>query len=107
MSYRRVLPRDAFNESKLLKCVGKLTLMIENGELPSWSFHYDGEPFNIIQDPSDGSIRVGNISFWRVSRAVDVRTPLNARDNWPALMRQGDDEYYLFSESGGYMPSVA
>ncbi len=30
MTYHRVLPRDAFNEAKLLKCIGKLTLLIED-----------------------------------------------------------------------------
>lgn len=31
-SYRRVLPRDLFNEAKLLKCLGQLSLMIHDGK---------------------------------------------------------------------------
>lgn len=106
MSYKRVLPRDAFNEAKLLKCIGKLTLMIEDGELPAWHYHYDGEPFGITQDESDGSIFVSNITFWRSKKQVNVFTPLNSKDAWPALMRDGEDDYYLFNEAGEYMPAL-
>lgn len=106
MTYTRVLPRDAFNEAKLLKCIGKLTLMIEDGELPAWHYHYDGEPFNIIQDASDGSISVANISFWRNKKSVRVFTPLNSKEAWPALFVDGDDEYYLFNETDSYMAAA-
>ena len=104
-NYKRVLPRDAFNEAKLLKCVGKLTLMIEDGMLPAWHYHYDGDAFNIVQDESDGSISIGNITFWRNKKQVHVMTGLNSKENWPALMRDGDDDYYIFDEKGNYMPS--
>ena len=96
MTYKRVLPRDAFNEAKLLKCVGKLTLMIEDGQLPVWCYHYDGDAFNIVQDDSDGSISVANITFWRNKRQVHVFTPLNDKSLWPALVRDGSDDYYLY-----------
>lgn len=104
-NYKRVLPRDAFNEAKLLKCVGKLTLMIEDGELSAWHYHYDGDAFNIVQDQSDGSISVGNIKFWRNKKQVHIFTALNSKEIWPALMRDGEDDYYLFGENGRYMPS--
>ena len=32
MTYRRVLPRDLFNEAKLLKCLGQLALIIHDGQ---------------------------------------------------------------------------
>lgn len=104
--YMRVLPRDAFNEAKLLKCVGKLTLMIEDGVLSHWHYHYDGSPFNIVQDENDGSISVANISFWRDKKPVHIFTPLNAKDAWPGMARfQDGDDYYLFNEAGNYMPA--
>lgn len=107
MSYKRVLPRDLFNEAKLLKCVGKLTLMIEDGLLPDWHYHYDGDPFNIVQDPNDGSISVANISFWCKAKSlnmVHICTPLNSKYNWPAMMRTSEDEeYFIFSEEGKYL----
>lgn len=104
-SYKRVLPRDAFNEAKLLKCIGRLTLLIEDGELPAWRYHYDGDSFNVVQDPSDGSISIANITFWRNKKQVVIKTPLNSKELWPALMVDGEDEYYLFGEGGKYMPS--
>lgn len=106
MSYKRVLPRDAFNEAKLLKCIGKLILMIEDGDLPAWHYHYDGESFNVVQDPSDGSIFVENITFWRNKKQVHVFTPLNSKEAWPALFIDGDDEYYLFGKNGNYLAAA-
>ncbi len=105
MTYRRVLPRDAFNEAKLLKCIGKLTLMIEDGLLPEFQYHYDGDDFNIDQNPNDGSISVTNIEFWHNKTKVYLCTGLNSKENWPMVMIKGDSEYYLFSEDGKYMPS--
>jgi hypothetical protein len=106
MTYKRVLPRDLFNEAKLLKCIGKITLLIEDGLLSDFQYHYDGEAFNIIQDESDGSISVANISFWYKGhdRSVILKTGLNDKANWPLIMVLGDEEYYLFQENGDLMP---
>lgn len=97
MSYARVLPRDAFNEAKLLKCIGKLTLLIENCVAPSWAYEYDGEPFDIRQDPSDGSIYVSNVRFTFKGEPVTVSTPLNSRADWPL---QTADLEEIFTEQG-------
>lgn len=78
-TYRRVLQRDAFNEAKLLKCIGKLTLMIEDGILPDWHYHYDGDDFNMLQDESDGSISVSNIKFWHKKKKVRMFTSMNRK----------------------------
>jgi len=102
-NYKRVLPRDAFNEAKLLKCIGKLTLMIEDGMLSAWAYHYDGEPFNIEQDTNDGSISVTNITFWEHKRQVKCFTPLNSKSPWPlvALVDEGEGhEQYMFNDHG-------
>lgn len=32
--YQRVIPRDLFNEAKLLKCLGRLSLFIHDGKSP-------------------------------------------------------------------------
>ena len=37
--YERVIPRDLFNEAKLLKCVGLLVLKIHDGENPANVYH--------------------------------------------------------------------
>lgn len=106
----RVLPRDAFNDASLLKCIGKLTMMIEDGML-DLKYEYDGEPFDICQDESDGSTFVRNIVFYTADvdgftgRLIRHRRPMNSRDNWPLMLYLGDDEYYAFNEKGEYMPS--
>lgn len=106
----RVLPRDAFNDASLLKCIGKLTMLIEDGFL-DLKYEYDGEPFDIRQDESDGSTFVRNITFYltdadgRNSRLVGHKRPMNSRDNWPLMLYFDGDEYYAFNEKGEYMPS--
>ena len=63
-NYTRVLPGDLFNEAKLLKCIGRLVLLIEDREsITGLTFQFDDAPFNIVQDPSDGSIAIHNIRF--------------------------------------------
>lgn len=75
--------------------------------LPDWHYHYDGDDFNIQQDPNDGSISVANIEFWHKKTKVRICTGLNSKDNWPMLMQKNDSEYYLFSEDGEFMPTGA
>lgn len=98
----RVLPRDAFNDANLLKCIGQLTLLIEDGMLSNWHFHYDGEPFNIEQNEGDGSTSVTNISFWHKKRPVFLHRPLNSRTLWPlyAIYNFGEFEQSVFDDAG-------
>lgn len=104
---KRVLPRDAFNDANLLKCIAQLTMLIEDGakEVEGLTFHYDGEPFNIRQDESDGSTHVANIQFWLKRHLVLMRRPLNSRDAWPLLMIHNGEEYYIFGKDGNILPS--
>lgn len=96
-----MLPRDAFNESSLLKCVGRLTLLIENGQAPDWAFYYDGSDFRIVQDQSDGSISVENIRFLFKGKPVKVFRTLNARYSWPMFaLPEGGEEFQVFHYSG-------
>lgn len=104
---RRVLPRDAFNDANLLKCIGQLTMLIEDGDdtVKGLSYHYDGEPFNILQDESDGSTYVENISFWVNKKPARFVRPMNSREPWPLMMWLGEEDYYVFSRAGTVMPS--
>lgn len=104
---KRVLPRDAFNDANLLKCIAQLTMLIEDGakEVDGLSFEYDGEPFDIQQDASDGSTYVANVQFFLKRHLVLMRRPLNSRDAWPLLMIHNGEEYYVFNEQGKVMPS--
>lgn len=88
ITYSRVLPRDLFNEAKLLKCMGKLTLAIEDGFI-SLEYKYSGGPFH-IQQGSDGDLTCLNITF---EKGLTFHTPLNARTFWPLVCVTGEYEY--------------
>jgi hypothetical protein len=107
MAFIRVLPRDAFNDANLLKCIGQLTLLIEDGAacVEGLTYTYDGEPFDIQQDESDGSTYVANMTFQVNGKSVHMRRPMNSRDPWPLLMITDLDVYYVFNDKGETMPS--
>jgi len=90
----RVLPRDAFNDANLLKCIGQLTLLIGEALLKNWQFEYDGEPFDIQQDESSGNTSISNIAFTYKEQPVAVFRPINAREPWPLYveLETGDVE---------------
>lgn len=103
---KRVLPRDAFNDANLLKCIGQLTLLIEEGRI-SLTYEYDGLPFNILQDPSDGSTYVENVRFYTSDgEFIHHKRALNSRDLWPLILVKDDEEYYVFDTTGVIQESV-
>lgn len=102
-NYQRVLPRDLFNEAKLLKCVGKLVCVIEDKMIENLSYHYDDDEFNVWQDDSDGSIYIGNIEFFTHGRKggkIRMQTPLNSKDAWPLQAVINDEYYDVFNDVG-------
>jgi hypothetical protein len=106
MSYSRTLPRDAFNEANLLKCIGKLTLLIED-KMIDLDYEYDGDPFDIYMDESDGSISVRNVEFYTVGEydklPIYFHRPLNSRKPWPLLDSEGNA---VFNDEGEYIYDV-
>lgn len=97
----RVLPRDAFNDANLLKCIGMLTLLIQDGMCHGLTFEYDGEPFDIQQDDGDGSTRVENITFiTNGGRVFMPKRGCNSRDAYPLYFSFDDEEMYIFDDNG-------
>lgn len=100
----RILPRDAFNDANLLKCVGQLTLLIEDGLIPWLRLDYDGEPFDIQQNPDSGATWVANIHIETMGGAYLYFTrPLNSRDAWPLYVEHADEVYPVFDETGKFI----
>jgi hypothetical protein len=67
MSYIRVIPRDLFNESGLLKCIGRIYINLENTPGHSADLREEfasGEAFKVRQSPDDGSIYISNVSLY-------------------------------------------
>lgn len=100
MSYARVVPRDLFNEANLLKCIGQLVLVVEDGKAPWLSYHHDGEAFTIKQNPSNGAISVTNVQFFARNKTLTFERPLNSRDAWPLMLETENDSYYVFDKNG-------
>jgi hypothetical protein len=94
MTYRRVIPRDLFNEANLLKCMGRLALLREH------MLAEDVAEFRIEQDESDGSISVVNLPLWLKAKTYRLFRPLNSRAPWPLYLTYGDDDIAVFDEYG-------
>jgi hypothetical protein len=103
--YTRVLPRDLFNEAKLLKCVGRLCLLIHDGLTPAGIFFemQDLQPFKIGLIP-DGHLTVTNLKFYIHGKFVMFKTTYNSKSEYPLLADYEDIEYPVFSNSGSLEP---
>lgn len=100
-NYNRVLPRDLFNEANLLKCIGKLVLMIEDGLIQDLIYHHDGGPFVICQNEASGALYVANVEFFsKGGHKIDLQRPLNSRDHWPLYLNLDDDAHEVFNDAG-------
>lgn len=103
MTYRRVIPRDLFNEASLLKCLGRLALLIGDGKLPGLTLN---EPaldtgFNVMQNPLTGGIFCQNFVLYSDAGIITHERNLNARDPWPLyLTDEQDNEYCVFNDDG-------
>lgn len=99
MTYKRVMPRDLFNEANLLKCYGKLWLHLERHPYASLDFTHGPEEFMIYQYP-DGDIAVGNVQLVVGGTTVELRRPINSREDWPLYGYHDDHEYEVFTDAG-------
>lgn len=100
-TYQRVIPRDLFNEAKLLKCLGRLTLNIHNGGIPGLSFDHDGQPFEIDIYPYN-ALYVKNIQFFYKDVRIFFQTTYNSKSNYPLYLAFENCEYLVFEEDGNY-----
>lgn len=108
MSYMRVCPRDLFNESKLLKCLGQISLGIHDGTIQGLEMVYENERdgFNINQNDDTGGIYVSNLFFIDShGEHVEFYHPLNNKNNYPIIMIYKNEEYYPFNDKGEYQLS--
>ena len=104
MSYTRVIPRDFFNEAKLLKCMGQLSLKILDGLLPdgvSIQINENGEPFEICQT-DDGRLFIANYETTVNDVYVSMSTTYNSKENYPLICYHDDVETTVFDEKGDF-----
>lgn len=103
-TYTRIIPRDLFNEAKLLKCIGRLCLIIGDKMAPdNLSFEHEGDKFNIELNEGDGGIYITNLIFSISDYPVHFQTSMNAKDAYPLYCTdQDDNEYCVFEENGEF-----
>ncbi len=105
MSYLRVIPRDLFNEAKLLKCLGQLALIIHDGvRVPrglSLDHENEEDGFRIDQDSNTGALYCENLTCYCSGRMIGLRSPYNSKDAFPLQFNVGDEiDGRVFDESG-------
>lgn len=109
MTYRRVVPRDLFNEASLLKCLGQLYLRTEQFPYHVRLLH-TGHEFHVMQDQNDGSIHSGSITLLIGGKAYDHSRPLNSREPWPLWLVERNDPdaepFEAFDAEGGLSPEL-
>jgi hypothetical protein len=104
-TYTRVAPRDLFNEAKLLKCLGRLALLVVNAKVPEGLTFYDsGEPYLPEQDSSSGDIYCKQgIRFNFRGHELILLSGLNSRELYPLFWRTDDDEEItVFNDKGDF-----
>lgn len=104
--YQRVLPRDLFNEAKLLKCLGRIVLLIHDGIAPeSLQFDHDTsetDGFDIWQDQSSGDLFCNNLEFTVHHRRLHIYTVYNNRGEWPAFVEFDGETLPVFDANGAF-----
>jgi hypothetical protein len=102
-NYQRVIPRDLFNESKLLQQLGFLCLAIHDWKLSRLKFEDTGNRFD-IQLSDEGELSVTNLTFLRGEEAIRFWINYNSRTKNPLLFenpRTGDPDY-VFDDQGEF-----
>lgn len=108
MSYTRVIPRDLFNESKLLKCLGQLALIAHDGHdgkrqapIMGVEFRDDVDGGFIIEQRQEcGGLFVANLKFTVGLMEVDVFTAYNSKSPYPLLFDSVEGEGDVFNDDG-------
>ena len=108
MGYNRVLPRDLFNEAKLLKCLGQLCLLIHEGKCSLKVLHDTKywEGFNVQQDPGEGGLFVVKLRFYtkRGDWEIGAASVLNSQRPYPLVFNSGGAEHPMFTDDGQLSP---
>ena len=108
MSYKRTIPRDLFNEAKLLKCLGRLSLAILDkdpslGNRISDNLENEAAGFLIDQNNNDGSIHCTNYTVMDTSGTpIYLSSGLNSKMNFPLLFEYRETVEYVFDDDGNF-----
>lgn len=100
--YQRVIPRDLFNEAKLLKCMGQLCLLIHDNLTPAeMNFSHDNSPFQIGL-LIDGTLTIKNLTITINGKPFLFKTKYNSRANYPLYLEYDSCDYQVFNDKGEF-----
>lgn len=109
MSYERVIPRDLFNESKLLKCLGQLALLLHiyEGRWPVSLHHEDPESgFRIEQDQLTGELECTNLVLTLdiSGEIITLGSTYNSKEPYPLNFLSEDEQTSgeVFNDDGSF-----
>jgi hypothetical protein len=103
--YNRVVPRDLFNEAKLLKCLGQLVLLIHDGNAPpKLTYNNTGDAFNVYQRPHDGGLYCCNPNFQVNGKQLTIYSGYNDKSPYPLFCATSNTDSYeemvVFNDDG-------
>lgn len=106
MTYSRVIPRDLFNEAKLLKCYGQLSLLIHEGKTSGLDLSLEHDTtvcpgFQIAMDGLRGHFYCTNLRLSVRGTTIQVGTIINSQAAYPLMYVTEDDyEGEVFNDDG-------
>lgn len=93
--YTKVIPRDLFNKGSLLKCIGRISLLIEDGKAPDGMRLEHTNPtsgFEMDQSPSSGDLCCVNLTLVTKAGRAHVWRSLNSREAWAVYVAAAEHE---------------
>lgn len=107
--YTRVMPRDLFNEAKLLKGWGRLSLLIhdEMAFTEGLTIHHDTEcddGYTIVKIDSSGDLMVENLTLAVMGDIIKIASVLNSNEKWTLYFesKDGVHEGEVFNDHGNF-----
>ena len=110
--YRRVLPRDAFNEGNLLTNIGRLWILLnETHGHKATIIEEDLAQFDIRLNDATGGLTVTNLTFLVDGVRHYLERPINSREKWPLMVteKKEDDDFdsvEIFDDEGDFTPEM-
>lgn len=103
MSYQRVIPRDLFNEAKLLKCLGQIALIVHDYPGLGLCLNHDQSEFSgfaIEQDDNSAELYCSNLELTFEGRLIGLRTNYNSKEKYPMTIIFEEECGQVFAENG-------
>ena len=104
MKHQRVIPRDFFNESKLLKCLGNFVILSQHlsPKLVKYlEVEENGEPFDIRLTES-GELYCSNYTFTFNQEPLFLFTMYNNKSLYPLSVRINNSDTDVFGEDKSF-----